>query len=67
MTKFIQDLNCNGNKGKLYQVDNEYKVIHEKENPSMAEKLELITYASKITARLQGISEEMQLSASTIH
>ncbi len=67
MITFIQDLDCDGNKGKLYQVDNEYKVIHEKENPSMSEKLELLLFALKITARLQGVSEEIQLSASRIY
>ena len=65
-SKFIQDVSVGNNKGKLFLVGNEYRVFHEKENPTLAEKLELLTKASEITAELQGITQEMQLSASYI-
>jgi len=64
--KFLQDLEINGNKGKLYLTETGYHVEHEKVNPSVSEKLELLVHASHITAEMQGISVEAQLSASEI-
>lgn len=66
--EYVQDLDSGKNKGVLL-IDKDsgnYKVVHEKLEPSLDEKLELISYASTVTAKLQGVTIEMQLSASEI-
>ena len=64
--EFIKDIAVGDNRGKIYKVDGEYKVFHEKENPTMGEKLELLTCAAEVIAELQGITVEAQLTYSNI-
>ncbi|MEK6829856.1 MAG: hypothetical protein AABY15_07085 [Nanoarchaeota archaeon] len=66
---FIQDVAVGENKGKLYfdKDKKEYLVLHDKEEPTMSEKLELLMHVSKITAEMQGVSHARQISASYIH
>lgn len=63
----IQDLTKSGRKvGELWEINGEYMVFSVAENPQLSEKLELLMMAAPITAKLQCISLEMQLTASRI-